>query len=228
MITEIGRIAGLMDEISNRVDSAIDIYLIGGGAMMFLGCKAATKDVDLVVRGEKEYHSVRRALKDAGFKSIRPGAEYARLNLSDMFEREDGFRVDLFDTRVCGRLELSERMVSRTTIRHSSGNVRLLSCSGSDILIFKSITSRDGDIDDCMQLVELNHVDWKVVLEEAVSQVAGGEDVWITWIADRLDLLSERMGVDNPTIRRIDRMADDFLERWESELLERNGLRGSL
>lgn len=79
---------------------------------MFMGSKAATKDVDLVVRGESAYTAVRTALMDMGFKSIRPGAEYARMNLSDMLEREDGFRIDLFDTRVCGRLGLSEEMAS--------------------------------------------------------------------------------------------------------------------
>lgn len=109
--------------------------------MMFMGSKAATKDVDLVVRGESAYTTVRTALMDMGFKPIRPGAEYARMNLSDMLEREDGFRIDLFDTRACGRLGLSEEMASRTAQRYSKGGVRLLSCSGSDILIFKSITS---------------------------------------------------------------------------------------
>lgn len=109
MITNTDSIASLMDELSSKVGSDQDLYLIGGGAMMFMGSKAATKDVDLVVRGEPAYTAVRTALMDMGFKSIRPGAEYARMNLSDMLEREDGFRIDLFDTRVCGRLGLPRR-----------------------------------------------------------------------------------------------------------------------
>lgn len=51
MITNTDSIASLMDELSSKVGSDQDLYLIGGGAMMFMGSKAATKDVDLVVRG---------------------------------------------------------------------------------------------------------------------------------------------------------------------------------
>lgn len=56
MITNTDSIASLMDELSSKVGSDQDLYLIGGGAMMFMGSKAATKDVDLVVRGEVRIH----------------------------------------------------------------------------------------------------------------------------------------------------------------------------
>lgn len=148
-----------IDELATHLDSQTDIYVIGGGAMMYSDTKAQTKDIDLVVRGEHAYMDIRKAFLDMRFTSIRQGAEYARMNLSDMFEREDGMRIDLFDTRVCGKLELSEGMASRATLRYVSGPARLHSCSEGDILIFKSITSRDGDLDDCMHLVESGDVD---------------------------------------------------------------------
>ena len=47
-------------------------------------------------------------------------------------------------------------------------------------------------------------------------------------IADRLWLLKEQAELSVPVLDSVIRMADDFLERWEAELLERNGLRGSL
>lgn len=90
MITNTDSIASLMDELSSKVGSNQDLYLIGGGAMMFMGSKAATKDVDLVVRGEPAYTAVRTALMDMGFKSIRPGAEYARMNLSECWNAKTG------------------------------------------------------------------------------------------------------------------------------------------
>lgn len=43
MITNTGSIASLMDELSSKVGSDQDLYLIGGGAMMFMGSKAATR-----------------------------------------------------------------------------------------------------------------------------------------------------------------------------------------
>ena len=65
----------------------------------------------------------------------------------------------------------------------------------------------DGDLEDCIQLIEMNQVDWKVVMEEILVQIESGEEVWITWIAERLNLLSESMGVSIPILRRINRLA---------------------
>lgn len=224
MISDSGRMTGLMDELAGCTDSEVDLYMIGGGAMMFLGSKAATKDIDLVVLGSEVYDAVHNSLKDLGFESIRPGAGYSRMNLSDMLERKDGFRIDLFDTRVCSKLKLTEGMASRAALRYQNGNLRLFSCSGSDILIFKSITERDGDIEDCGRLIELNQVDWDIVLSEVMVQISEGNDVWITWIADRLNVLSETMGVSIPVLKTIDRMADEYLAAWERELIERSGI----
>ena len=224
MITDSVRMTGLMDELAGILDRDTDLYMIGGGAMMFLGSKAATKDIDLVVSGADAYNTVHQALERLGFESIRPGAGYSRMNLSDMFERSDGYRIDIFDTKVCSKLKLSEGMMSRSTLRYRNGHLKLFSCSGSDILIFKSITERDGDIDDCSRLIELNHVDWDVVLGETVEQVATGEDVWITWIADRLNVLSETMGLMIPILGDINRMADEYLAKWEKDLLEKAGI----
>ena len=82
----------------------------------------------------------------------------------------------------------------------------------------------DGDLEDCIQLIEMNQVDWKVVMEEILVQIESGEEVWITWMAERLNLLNESMGVSIPILRRINRLADEYLERWEKELLDRKGI----
>lgn len=217
-----------MKELSENVDAPVDLYLLGGGSMMYAGLKYFTKDIDLVVRTEGEYKSTVDAMRRMGFQSIRPGAEYSRMNLSDMLEREDGYRIDLFHDRVCGKLRLSDGMASRAIERTRHGGVVLRSCAMEDILIFKSITERDGDLEDSKAIITGTRVDWKAFMGEIGMQISEGEDVWITWIADRLWLLKEQAGLSVPVLDSVIRMADDFLERWESELLERNGLRGSL
>ena len=57
-----------------------------------------------------------------------------------------------------------------------------------------------------------------------MEQVATGEDVWITWIVDRLNVLSETMGVTIPILGDINRMADEYLAKWEKDLLEKAGI----
>lgn len=149
---------------------------------MYAGLKYFTKDIDLVVRTEQEYNSCVEAMKRMGFRSIRPGAGYSRMNLSDMLEREDGYRIDIFNDRVCGKLRLSEGMVSRSKERVRHEGVILSSCSMEDILIFKSITEREGDLQDCKAIITGTMVDWMIFLKELEEQISTGEDVWITWV----------------------------------------------
>ena len=223
--TEIDR---FVEELSRSVREPIHLYLLGGGSMMYAGLKYFTKDIDLVVRTEHEYDVCVEAMKRMGFRSIRPGAGYSRMNLSDMLERDDGYRIDIFNDRVCGKLRLSDGMVSRSSERVRHEDVALSSCAMEDILIFKSITEREGDLEDSKAIITGTMVDWNVFLTELEEQIETGEDVWITWIADRLGLLREDAGLSIPVLDRVIRMADDYLERWESELLERNGLKGAL
>ena len=223
--TEIDR---FVEELSRSVREPIHLYLLGGGSMMYAGLKYFTKDIDLVVRTEHEYDVCVEAMKRMGFRSIRPGAGYSRMNLSDMLERDDGYRIDIFNDRVCGKLRLSDGMVSRSSERVRHEDVALSSCAMEDILIFKSITEREGDLEDSKAIITGTMVDWNVFLTELEEQIETGEDVWITWIADRLWLLREDAGLSIPVLDRVIRMADDYLERWESELLERYGLKGAL
>lgn len=195
---------------------------------MYAGLKYFTKDIDLVVRTEQEYNTCVEAMKRMGFRSICPGAGYSRMNLSDMLEREDGYRIDIFNDRVCGKLRLSEGMVSRSKERVRHEGVILSSCSMEDILIFKSITEREGDLQDCKAIITGTMVDWMIFLKELEEQISTGEDVWITWVADRLWILREEARLSIPVLDKIIEMADDYLDRWERSLAGRNDLTGAL
>lgn len=208
--TEVDR---FVEELSRSVREPIHLYLLGGGSMMYAGLKYFTKDIDLVVRTEHEYDVCVEAMKRMGFRSIRPGAGYSRMNLSDMLERDDGYRIDIFNDRVCGKLRLSDGMVSRSSERVRHEDVALSSCAMEDILIFKSITEREGDLEDSKAIITGTMVDWNVFLTELEEKIETGEDVWITWIADRLWLLREDAGLSIPILDRVIRMADDYLER---------------
>ncbi|MDO5861434.1 MAG: hypothetical protein Q4Q58_01330 [Thermoplasmata archaeon] len=217
MIDAIRNVYSLMDELSG-VTSPTDVYMIGGGALIFNGAKAVTKDVDLVVRTREAFDRVAGALACIGFRQTRPDAGCAREHPSGIYERDDGIRVDMFETVVCGRLSLSDGMASRAVPAYSSGNVHLLVCSPTDILVFKSVTGRDGDQQDSAGIVESGTVDWDAALDEIRAQTADGEEVWITWIADSLFALGERYGYRIPIMRELLGMADAYLERWEGEM----------
>ena len=113
------------------LDAHVDLYMIGGGAMMFLGSKGYTKDLDIIVSSEAEYHRVIDSLSQIGFTSDKPSKGMDNANLSDTQVRGI-YRIDLFDRTVCGCLRLSETMKKRSVKRYESHVLSLYSCSPED------------------------------------------------------------------------------------------------
>ncbi|MBO7205525.1 MAG: hypothetical protein J6V08_03810 [Candidatus Methanomethylophilaceae archaeon] len=221
MITDIKDIIRLFDEIDDALSVRTDMYLIGGGAMMFNADKALTKDLDMVVYDKESFHRLEDTFIKLGFEAKSPTDEYLRFNLSNILIREDGYRVDLFHEKVCRKLRLSERMMGRSITRFSGKNLFVHSISPHDIIVFKSITDRAGDFDDCMSMVDEMKIDWNIVLDEIEHQVKEGEDVWITWFCDRLTTMSEKYDTYIPILNRITNLSDEFIEKWEQEMIDK-------
>ena len=218
MIINTSQITGLMDEIAGAVGMRVDVYLIGGGALMFNDLKVQTKDVDIVVRTREEFGTLEGALPRLGFWQTRPRMGSERMNLSGTYEREeDGFCIDLFETRVCDELSLSESMASRAKLEADNGKVGLHVCALEDILIFKSITERPGDEGDTVEIITRG-VDWNLILEEVRVQADAYEGEWITWLSERLHHLSERYDVSVPVLRELSKMSDRFMEAWADRM----------
>lgn len=79
MFTEADLIHALED-IGYQLKRGIPVYLIGGCAMTFLGRKAATKDVDVVLTATEDIKAFSSAAERAGFKYVQePPEEYDAL-----------------------------------------------------------------------------------------------------------------------------------------------------
>lgn len=61
------------------------------------------------MRSKESYDALISALKNMGFESIRPTPGMERTNISDMLSLDD-YRIDIFESRVCGMLGLSDGM----------------------------------------------------------------------------------------------------------------------
>ena len=180
---------------------------------MFLGSKGYTKDLDLVVSTEDEYLSVLKALSGLGFIGVRPTTGMDKVDVSDTQTRGE-YRIDLFKGKVCGELQLSESMKSRSFKRFESDTVSLHSCSAEDLFLLKSVTEREGDLNDGNSLI-INSpgFDWDVFLEEVEVQMGFGEPVWITYTMERLS----RMHIDDrrpDVFSRVSVLEKKYLEDW--------------
>ncbi|MFH1100614.1 MAG: hypothetical protein V1726_01060 [Methanobacteriota archaeon] len=77
--------------------------------------------------------------------------------------------------------------------------------------MFKTFTEREGDLQDCISLAQRG-LDWNSIIGEIQAQIYhGGEDVWITWIGERLDLLIEK-GLNIPVMNQIDALREKYFE----------------
>ncbi|MFH1100611.1 MAG: hypothetical protein V1726_01045 [Methanobacteriota archaeon] len=135
------------------------------------------------------------------------------MNLDQIFVRDD-FRVDAFYKTVCRRFVLSEGMRKRAKILLALPHLDLYMCSNEDIFVFKTFTEREGDLQDCISLAQRG-LDWNTIVGELQVQIRhSGEDIWITWIGERLDLLIEK-GLNIPVMDQIDALREKYFEDIE-------------
>ncbi len=216
-ITDFTQISEAFEEIDKNITKKISVYLIGGAVLLYHGAKPGTKDIDLIVNSKEEYESLINTLKKNDFALEKPTREYHKLNLENILIK-DNYRFDIFNKIVCNNLFLSENMIKRAKLIKEYKNIKLFTCSLEDILVFKSITDRDGDIDDCYFLAEKNTPDWEIILNEIKYQVEkSGNDVWITWFEERLNLLEDRK-INIPILKEIRKLSLKYYTELEKKL----------
>jgi len=213
MITRFDEIKALFEEIGSSVKRRTSIYLIGGGVLLIRGMKASTKDIDLVVDSKEEFEDMNEALIGIGFKTKKVSRVYDRFELANQLIRDE-FQVDLFHKKVCSKFQYSKNMIIRSEKIFDAGKLRLFLCSNEDIFLFKTMTERQGDISDCIELIK-SGLDWKTILSEMKYQIKNcGEGIWVTWIGERLDILEER-GLNIPIMRETDKLRVKYLDEFE-------------
>ena len=90
----------LFNEIGKILDKKIECFAIGGTAMMFLGLKDLTKDIDLVFLTKEDRELWKKAALSLGYKEMESRIIYGRRNnVPDMVYLGD-WRIDLFLTEV--------------------------------------------------------------------------------------------------------------------------------
>ncbi|MDD4877409.1 MAG: hypothetical protein PHO02_00040 [Candidatus Nanoarchaeia archaeon] len=212
MISRFEEINRLFEELDSALNRKISMFMIGGGVLLFYGLKPATKDIDIVVNTNEEFLECEKALKKMGFQTKLPDSDYKHFNLSQIFTRND-FRIDLFNKTVCKGFSLSSSMAKRALKEVSLANITLSLCSLEDIFLFKTMTEREGDLSDCIALAKIG-INWESILEELKQQIKqSGNNIWITWVAERLEILQER-GIVMPIMAKI----AELVEKYYSDL----------
>ncbi|MBI5389292.1 hypothetical protein HZB01_02840 [Candidatus Woesearchaeota archaeon] len=213
MISKFEDFNELFKEIDKTLAKKAHLYVIGGAMLLYHGIKDATKDIDIIVETPQEFLQLQKSLKDMGFATRMPTLEYKKVDLNQIFVRED-FRLDLFQKTVCKGFSLSKAMQKRAQNIIKLQHLMVSLCSGEDVFLFKTFTEREGDISDCLGLAQRG-IDWNAILGEVQSQIkTTGNHVWITWVGERLDILEER-GLEIPIMGEVNILREAYFEDYE-------------
>ena len=218
MISEFKQIEDLFKEIDEKLTKKVNIYIIGGAALLYEGLKPATKDIDLIIENENELIYFNKALISLNFIHNAPTAVYKKMELDTIMIRDD-YRIDAFLKKVCKKFILSKNMIKRSKELLKLKNILVYKCSNEDIFLFKSMTERPGDLDDCIELVKKG-LNWNIIKNELFDQIKNnGQDVWITWIGESFDKLLKK-GLDIPIMNDIDKL----IKKYYNKNLKKRGI----
>ena len=209
----------LLLNIARILNKKITAYAIGGTAMMFLGIKDSTLDIDLVFENEKDKDTFKEAIKSLGYREIGTIKVYgARVNQPEMLKQNDE-RFDLFVVNVIDFV-FSENMQKRAeSIHQFEENLILKIADPHDIILMKCATDRLKDKDDVRKIINLNKIRWELLVEEAKKQIELGKDKAAFELGYFLEELKNKMNVEVPQ-----KILDELFEivKKQAEVKQRN------
>ena len=188
-----------LERIGRGVETPLQGFLIGGGAMAFRELKDATKDIDLVVTTGDTLGRLQTSLQEGGYEIVkRPGDEYDALGAQRILENEDGCRIDIFNQQVVDKLVLSHGMRERSESLLNVGGLSVSLVSTEDIFLFKAVAGRTDDIEDLFVLYQ-TALDFNVIEAELRHQIELlGQDLFVTFVNEALVELEERYNITTP------------------------------
>ena len=178
--------------IAERLPKKIEVYAIGGTAMMFLGLKYNTLDVDLVFSNVEDRKIFKETAKLLDFKESSAEIVYGKKeNTPEMVVIAD-VRLDLFLFKIVSSY-FSEPMQKRATQIHEfAGKLIIRVADPQDILIMKSVTSREKDVNDIVAIIKNTKINWDVIVNESCEQVRLGNETAILGLGEKLEKLVNR------------------------------------
>lgn len=188
----------LLLSAARRLTKKITAYAIGGTAMMFLGFKDATLDIDIVFESEKDRVAFKEAVKSIGYLEMDAIKIYgARRNSPEMLKLNDE-RFDLFVVEVIDFI-FSENMRQRAEQIHQfADNLILKIADPHDIILMKCATDRIKDKDDAMRIINSTKINWGIIIDEAKKQIELGKDMAAFELGCFLEDLKRKMKIGIP------------------------------
>ena len=190
-----------LKSISKRTDREINIYLIGGCALSFKELKAITKDIDIIVISKEDFDTFDNAIKKSGFTFKTDLKDEVYPPALAVYIKDDVSRIDVFLQQVGKMLTLTLNMEKRAKPYKNYEKLSVYLVSNEDIFLFKSMSSRPGDIEDSDRLVKRG-LDYDIIYNEIVNQ-SKQDNKWFFWMYESLCRLEEYNRIRLPIKNRV-------------------------
>jgi len=194
-----------LDKLSSKILIPVNLFMIGGAALISYGLKEATKDIDVVLQNPDELNALINALKKLEYRNPIPieiTRPYRMMRTNEILENKGGFRWDIFDRQVCDALTFSSEMKSRGTVFYTKGTLKIILASKEDIFLFKGVTEREADLED-MRLLAESGLNWKTIEQECRNQSVSSGRLWENALYERLIDLKTKHKIESPIERSL-------------------------
>ena len=132
--------------------------------------------------------------------------------------KDDDSRIDIFLKQVGKMLRLTRGIIKRAKLYQSYGKLDVSLVSNEDIFLFKSMSSRSGDIEDCDRLIQ-EELDYGIIYDEIIEQSKQGRK-WFFWIYESLCRLEEHNGIRLPIKDRVFSLVKEHWKDHPSDFME--------
>ncbi|MBI4451270.1 hypothetical protein HY642_04815 [Candidatus Woesearchaeota archaeon] len=179
--------------LAQELRAPVTAFAVGGTAMMFLGLKESTLDIDMVFKDAKHRDLFKRAAEKLGYRKMDALKIYgAKNNMPEMLTLGDE-RFDLFVMDVVDFI-FSEAMQQRAQDTHQFGDKLILRIANPhDIILMKCATDRLKDKDDARQIILNTAINWNIIIEEAKNHVRLGRHDAVFCLGEFLEDLKKTL-----------------------------------
>lgn len=134
------------------LDEKIELYAMGGTAMVLSNIKEATKDIDFLTTERQE--TIRKLFTLAGLK------EKDSSKLCNIWYLGD-IRVDMFYDEFIMGISLPDDWKEKSEHLRDIGELKLFILNWEDIIITKISRSEQRDIEDALDIIKAKNIDFK-------------------------------------------------------------------
>lgn len=164
-------------EFDQWLSEPVAVYLLGGSAMTIQGLKDQTEDIDLALGVTTEFEHAYEVLQQQGFQvTSEPTESFEGVGKTvELYQPKQGFRIDLFERQVVGKVWVTERMHDRADEFWGGEDVTAYVLSDEDMFLLKAVSGGDlgsgrhRDIED-MRTYAQRGLTYEIILEEIEKQ----------------------------------------------------------